>query len=236
LPTAPETSPVPPGYTTFEVAGVVTDIGDRPLAGVVVTHPSDGSVVTTPGLSDANGRFSVSLLVISSLVAKRPQLALYGMTPDYEGTPAFVNIANFAVMDTPIRLRLQPFLDLATGVPFSGVVSPNWPDWGLRRPITCPCARLHVHPVAGEEMHIRVTSPAASPLRVVAEAQNDPNAYYYDDPSPFFTGEGSLVVEGAMATSEVVIPAGFIYNARLTVGLDGATAVGEPVPFDVLAE
>jgi hypothetical protein len=228
--------PPPPASTAFVADGVVTDSDDRPLQGVVVTHPLSDANVITPGLSGPNGEFAVAFMVPATVAAQGVAFSLVAQSSNYEGPRVSARVQNFTLINTPLRLRLQPLFDLAVGASLSGVLQPNHPDWGLRRSTMCPCLRFHIPPAAAREVRIRVISPSATPLRVVVSAQNMPNADPYEDASAFFDGTSSLTLNGDQAISEIVVPVGFIYNPFAFIGRDGPSGVTAPVPFQIAVE
>jgi len=235
-PQAPTPAPAAPaGYTTFNATGLVTDIDDRPIAGAIITR-AGADTGEQPATSGPNGEFSITFRVPDYYAAGHIAALFYAAAPGYEGPAGHAEILNFAIVNTQVRIRLQTLFDVATGASFSGSLMPNHPDWGWRNSMMCPCLRLHVHPVAGRETRIRITSSIGAPLRVGAAAQNLARADYYEQPEAFFERSGSLAIDGGLATSEIVIPDGFIYNAVVIIGRDGKTGVTSPVPFQLNVE
>jgi len=236
------TSPVAPTgassrYTSLVISGTVTDTDDRPLAGAVVTHPSNGLGVTTPGRSGPDGAFSVTFEVSNSDAGRPIAVPFVGVMSDYEGPWAFAEIQNLAVVNAPLRLRLQAKVEVGAGSSFSGSLLPNHPDWRQRGSLKCPCFRVHVRPSSSGETRIRLTSTGDQPLRVGASAQNSPDADPYEEAAAFFRQSGSLDIDGGTAVSEIVVPAGFIYGVIAVVGRPGeASDMTSPAPFMLSVE
>jgi len=234
----PAPVPQPPTtYTSFAVAGTVTDLDGLPMPNVVVTHPSNGSGVTTPAVSGPNGEFSVQFEVPNYYAGGHIGVPFVARVAGYEGPSSFVEIENFAVVGKPLRLRLQPTFEVRAGSPVSTSLMPNHLDWGWRGSLICPCLQVHVRASAASETRIRLTSPAGRALRVGARAQNSPNADPYEEPSAFFREAGSLVIDGGTAVSEIAVPAGFVYEVFAVVGRSAdATDIQSATPFTLAVD